>query len=176
MGETADSAQQPRCLDGLEEVGTLYAAHAVRVRRLVRLGVTAPDAVIDDACQVAWMRLVVHRARIRRETALRWLVRVATNEARRQARRGGRDLSLEQLAEDRGESVRAPELMDELAERRARLAGIAALPERQRRLVWLQGLGFSYAEMSGETGESRRTVERQLTRARGALARSSPPL
>jgi RNA polymerase sigma factor (sigma-70 family) len=172
MDETA-CREEARCLDGLEEVEALYADHAVRVRRLVRLSVTASDAVIEDACQVAWMRLVLHRARVCRDGALSWVVRVATNEARRQARRAGRDLSLEQVTEDRGDAVATPELMDELAERRERLARIATLPERQQRVVWLQGLGFSYAEMAGRTGDSRRTVERQLTRARGALARAA---
>ena len=41
---------------------------------------------------------------------------------------------------------------------------------RVRRLVWLQGLGLSYREMAGETGMTRRTVERQLMRARSSLA------
>ena len=163
---------QPECVERLEEVADLYAAHAVRVRRLVRLGVRAPDAVIEDACQVAWMRLVRHRARVRRETAVRWVVRVGVNEALTLVRRARRDVSLDALADDTvGATLGTPDLIEDLAERRARLDAIGGLPARQRRLVWLQGLGFSYAEMAGETGDSRRTVERQLLRAKQTLAR-----
>ena len=161
------------CLDGLEEVAELYAAQAIRVRRLVRLNVQAPDALVEDACQVAWMRLVDHRARVRRDAATRWLVRVAVNEALKLVRRSARDLSLDELSDERGEGpLRAPSLIDELAEQRSRLEAIRELPGRQQHLVWLAGLGFSYEEMAGETGASRRTVERQLLRARVALSRA----
>jgi RNA polymerase sigma factor (sigma-70 family) len=155
------------CVGTLQAVGELYATHAVRVRRLVHLQLTAPEAVVEDACQVAWMRLVRSRAGIRRETAARWLVQVAAHEARRLMDLRGRDLSLEEIEEI---ELRAPDLVEELAERRVRLRALERLPERQRRLVWLQGCGFSYAEIAGVTGDSRRTVDRQLTRARKRLA------
>jgi RNA polymerase sigma factor (sigma-70 family) len=160
------------CVGDLDEIADLYSACAVRVRRLVRLGVTAPDAVIDDACSVAWMRLVLHRERVRRDTAVRWLARVAVNEARRQLARGGRDVSLDEMPEGSSRVPQAPDLLEDIAERRARLADLRALPERQRRLMWLQGFGFSYREMAGVTGDTRRTVDRQLARARSTLGRA----
>ena len=43
------------------------------------------------------------------------------------------------------------------------------LPERQQRLVWLQGLGLSYTEMAAHEGATPRTVERQLMRAKKRL-------
>jgi RNA polymerase sigma factor (sigma-70 family) len=155
------------CVGTLQAVAELYAAHSVRVRRLVHLRLSAPDAVVEDACQIAWMRLVRNRSRVRRATAARWLVQVAANEALRQVGAGERELPLEQL-DDHPQS--APDLLEELADGRVRLGTLCRLPERQRRLVWLQGLGFSYAEMANATGDSRRTVERQLTRARERLA------
>jgi RNA polymerase sigma factor (sigma-70 family) len=158
-------------LDELCEVAELYAAQAVRVRRLVHLHVTAPDAVVEDACQVAWLRLVRHRGRVRRECAERWLVRVAVHEALRAIARAARDVPFDELAGEGDREPRsAPDLMHGLTEGRERLRAIRELPERQQRLVWLQGLGFSYEEMAGATGDSRRTVERQLLRAREALA------
>ena len=161
---------QPECFQAVEEVADLYASQSVRVRRLVRLDVQGPDALVEDACQVAWMRLVDHRRRVRRDTAARWVVRVAVNEGRRQLRRGGRCVSLDALTDDVGDvPLPTPDLIEDLAERRERLAAIRALPLRQQRLVWLQGLGFSYAEMAGETGDTRRTVDRQLSRARHTL-------
>jgi RNA polymerase sigma factor (sigma-70 family) len=166
----------PVGIAGLEGVAELYAAQAARVRCLVGAGVRAPEPVIEDACQFAWSRLILHRARIRPETATAWVVRTAIHEALKLTRRGGRDLSLDALAEDAGElgepsAVAAPVLLEELVEHRARLESIRMLPERQQRLVWLQGLGLSYSEMAGHTGDSRRTVERQLLRAKQTLAR-----
>jgi RNA polymerase sigma factor (sigma-70 family) len=161
----------PQCLERLEDVAELYASQAVRVRRLVRLSVQAPDAVIEDACQIAWMRLVRHRTRVRRDSASRWVVRVAVNEAFKLVRRTAHDVSLDALVEDVGAApLAAPDLLEDLAEQRAQLEAIGGLPARQQRLVWLQALGFSYAEMAGETGDSNRTVERQLLRAKRTLA------
>jgi len=159
------------CIANLEEVSELFAKQGVRVRRLVRTSVRAPEPLIEDACQVAWIRLFVCRDRVRRETAIAWLVQTAIHEALKLMRRDRRDLSLDALSEDpRGVPVAsAPELPDDLVEQRARLDSIRVLPERQQRLLWLHGLGLTYTEMAGRTGTTRRTVERQLLRARRTL-------
>jgi len=168
-------------LEDVEDVALLYVEEAARVRRLVRTNVTAPSAVIEDACQVAWSRLLIHRARLRRDSARAWLVRVAIREAIKSLHRQRREPSLEALIErggrsdagrspDRSMMLPTPPLIDELIEQKDRLESIRLLPERQRQLVWLQGLGLSYREMAGETGMTRRTVERQLMRARSSLA------
>jgi RNA polymerase sigma factor (sigma-70 family) len=168
-------------LGDLDDVARFYVEESVRVRRIVRMSVTAPPAVIEDACQVAWSRLLIHRARLRRESARAWLVRVAIREAIKSIQRERRERSLEALLEQGGGSAAAgsadpgmtlptPALIEDLIEQKTRLESIRALPERQRRLVWLQGLGLSYREMAGETGMTRRTVERQLMRARSSLA------
>jgi RNA polymerase sigma factor (sigma-70 family) len=162
----------PECVETLQEVADLYATQAVRVRRLVHLRLTAPEAVVEDACQVAWMRLVRNRSRVRRQTAAGWLVRVAAREALRLMDLGERDRPLEELEADG--CGRAPDLIEAFADRQVRLRAIDRLPERQQRLVWLQGLGFSYSEMAGVTGDSPRTVERQLVRARRKLADVAP--
>jgi RNA polymerase sigma factor (sigma-70 family) len=163
----AVAGADPGCVETLQEVADLYAAQAVRVRRLVHLRLTAPDAVVEDACQVAWMRLVRNRSRVRRQTAASWLVRVAAREALRLMDLRDRDRPLEVLDDDPG---RAPDLIDAFADSHVRFGAVDHLPERQRRLIWLQGLGFSYSEMAGVTGDSTRTVERQLQRARRKLA------
>jgi RNA polymerase sigma factor (sigma-70 family) len=166
MRVTAAGAD-PECVETLQEVADLYASQAARVRRLVHLRLTAPDALVEDACQVAWMRLVRNRSRVRRQTAASWLVRVAAREALRLMDLRDRDWPLEVLDDDLG---RVPDLIDAFADSQARLGAVDHLPERQRRLVWLQGLGFSYSEIAGVTGDSPRTVERQLLRARRKLA------
>lgn len=174
-------------LDTVDAVARLYLSEAVRVQRLVEHAVGAPSSVIEDACQFAWTTLMLHRARVRVGSARGWLVRVAVREALALMRRDRREPSLEALAQappvrsagDRrpGPDVgrlTAPSLMDDLVEQRSRLAAIGALPERQQRLVWLQGFGFSYREMSGQTGLTQRTVERQLLRAKRTLGQARP--
>jgi DNA-directed RNA polymerase specialized sigma24 family protein len=50
------------------------------------------------------------------------------------------------------------------------------LPERQRRLIVLQALGCSYAELATLTGDTPRTVDRQLARAKRRLDALHEPL
>jgi RNA polymerase sigma factor (sigma-70 family) len=177
----AADGRESGMLGDLDDVARLYVEEAVRVRRIVRMSVTAPPAVIEDACQIAWSRLLIHRARLRRDSARAWLIRVAIGEVIKSIQRERRERSLEALLEQGERSavvgsaeaevtLPTPALIEDLVEQKNRLESIRALPERQRRLLWLQGLGLSYREMAGETGMTRRTVERQLIRARSALA------
>jgi DNA-directed RNA polymerase specialized sigma24 family protein len=153
---------------GVADVGELYGELAKQLEQIVRTGVRAPDPVIEDACQFAWSRLVHHRDRVHRDTTLPWLVKTARHEAFKLIRREGRELSLDAVLEVSGDaplrqSAPGP---DELFAARERLAQIGRLPTRQQRLLWLQGLGFNYAEMARRTGDTTRTVERQLLRAK----------
>jgi RNA polymerase sigma factor (sigma-70 family) len=170
------------------DLGELFLALSPRLERIVRLDVRAPDAVIEDACQFAWSRLLHHRDRVGRDAALSWLAKTAVHEAIKLVRRDQRELSLdgggdgrgERRGEGRGEGTgegagerRGQPLFQGLApgpqehlEQRERLDALAGLPERQRRALWLHALGLSYAEIGLQTGDSPRTVERQLLRAR----------
>jgi RNA polymerase sigma factor (sigma-70 family) len=150
----------------------LYAGRAAELRQLVRLSVRAPDAVIDDACQVAWSRLLRRWGAVRREAAFPWLVRTASRAAVRSMQRSARELSLDQLCDagrDPTPEALRPATPDEIAVLRARLDEIRALPDRQQLFIWLQGLGLTYDEMADYTQATRRTVERQLMRAKRSL-------
>jgi RNA polymerase sigma factor (sigma-70 family) len=150
--------------------GELYRCLARSLHRIVRTGVRAPEAVIEEACQSAWARLVHHQHRVQRETALAWLVTTATREALRLLRRGNRELPLDlaEAAAD-GESVLIDPGPAELIEQRERLEMLALLPVRQQRALWLRGLGLSYEEIARRDGCTERTVERQLAHARLTL-------
>jgi RNA polymerase sigma factor (sigma-70 family) len=152
----------------IDLVAELYARYARRLRRIVGSNVRAPDAVIEDACQVAWSRLIPRAQAVPLEAALPWLVTTASREAIRLARHGDRELSLETLVDD---GVALPQYHgpEEVVALRERLGAVRSLPVRQQQLVWLAGLGFSYGEMADCTGATRRTVERQLLRAKHAL-------
>jgi RNA polymerase sigma factor (sigma-70 family) len=176
MASRAVSEVNDECMASPDEVAELFAEDGVRVRRLVRTCVRAPEPLIEDACQLAWIRLLLSRDRVRRETATAWLVKTAVHEVFKLIRQDRRELSLDALSEDPGRwpAASAPDLLDELVEQRARLDSIRILPERQQRLVWLRGLGLTYTEMAGQTGTTRRTVERQLLRAKRTLVSQQP--
>jgi len=149
---------------GAGDIGELYGAFAGRLKQIVRLDVRASDAVIEDACQVAWCRLLCHGDRIHRETAMAWLARTAIHEAFRSLRRCRREEALESA-----ELVSNQAPPEVLLLQRERLNEVAALPARQQRLVWLHAFGLTYAEIATHEHCTRRTVERQLLRARRAI-------
>jgi len=146
------------------DVGDLYQAFAPRLQQIVRVDVRAPDALVEDACQFAWAALLRHAGRVRREAVLSWLATTAVHEAYKLIRRRDRDVSLDD-AGDLALRAAAPG-PEEVVARRERLRSIRNLSERQQRLLWLQALGLSYAEMSTHTGATPRTVQRQLLRAK----------
>lgn len=155
---------------GLSDVGTLYQQLDGPLRRVVRRSVDADRAVIEDACQVAWGRFFDHRQDVNPERVLAWLATTAIREARRASGTGGEVISLDEMSDSAGPG-RQPTVpsLEETVTLRQRLHEVGELPERQQRLVWLHGFGLSYTEIAGYTGESRRTVERQLLRAKRAL-------
>ena len=156
---------------GSGNVGELYVELAVRLERIVRREVRAEVPLVEDACQFAWWRLVVHANRVERRAALSWLARTAVHEAIKLIRREERDVSLEARLERAGEAAipsRWPG-PDQIAEQRAQLELLHALPERQRKVLLLQAAGFSYEETATSLGVSRRTVERQIMRGRRKL-------
>lgn len=157
-------------LAGVGDVGELYGLLAGRLEQIVRLGVHAPDVVIEDACQFAWMRLLHHRDRVCRETVLGWLARTAVHEAFKLLWRNRREVPLEVAEEDTAPGALTSVLtLAELIECRERLAELRRLPERQQRALWLHGFGLSYAEIGRHEGCTVRTVDRQLLRARGTI-------
>jgi RNA polymerase sigma factor (sigma-70 family) len=159
----------------VRDLDQLYRQLSPRLRQIVRSQVRASDPVIEDACQIAWSRLIRHSERVRREAALSWLATTAMREAVKLARRDGRELSLDAELERTGElplPSRAPGPA-EVLELRDRLAELRQLPERQQRLVWMHAAGLTYLEMAERTGDTRRTVERQLLRAKGRLEREA---
>ena len=92
------------------DVEELYRQLATPLERTVRRKVRAPAPLIEDACQFAWWRLVVHAHRVERTTALSWLAKTAEHEALKLNRREERDLSLEGRLErlEAGIPSRAP--------------------------------------------------------------------
>lgn len=171
LGEIAGAFDADREFEAERaDVGELYRLLARPLQRIVRAEVHAPDPVIEEACQFAWSRLVFHQHRVRRATALGWLVTTANREALRLVRRGNREVPLD-CAETAEELQTLPTDPgpEQLFERRERLGMVALLPLRQQRALWLRGLGLSYEEIALRDGCTKRTVERQLAHARMTL-------
>ena len=151
------------------DIAELYRHLSRRLERIVRAAIQAPDSLIEEACQVAWARLVHHQARVRRETALAWLVRTAMREAVRLTGRGRRELSLDAELDELAELPARDAEPAVVCEQREQLCAVGALPLRQQRLLWLHALGLSYEEIAVHDGCTSRTVERQLQQGRAAL-------
>jgi DNA-directed RNA polymerase specialized sigma24 family protein len=106
-----------------------------------------------------------------------WLRTVAIHEAYRLSRVDRRDARLDApsspdgsvLGHERVEDPRA--VLDRRLEARLALVRVAEPPPRQRRLFALRIAGLSYAEVSAVTGDSVRTVDRQLRRAHARVRR-----
>lgn len=162
-----EQASSPHRLD----YDSAYRLLAPRLERIVARNVVAPGPLIEEACQFAWSRLVAADPAVAPGATLGWLTTTATREAIRARRAQRRELPL--IAEHGvGEVIELPAPgpgPDRVVEMREQLAQIHRLPARQRRMLWLQGLGYGYDEIAAQTGDTRRTVERQLLRAKHTL-------
>jgi RNA polymerase sigma factor (sigma-70 family) len=151
----------------LGDEAELYRTLAARLERTVRLRVRAPREVIEDACHHAWTQLINHGDAVNRDTAFSWLATTAVRHAWKLERRERRELSLEATADESGElPILSPAPgPPERLEFHERLSHVAELPERQRRFIWLQAAGLTYVELAAYTGDTVRTVDRQIARA-----------
>jgi RNA polymerase sigma factor (sigma-70 family) len=152
----------------------LYLLHHEHLVRSVARTVGAPRALIEDACQTAW--LILLRRQPDRTRVFGWLRTVAVREAYRLCGADRRDVRLDVLGADGrwrgGESIEDPRAcVERQVTARAALQRLAELPPRQRRLFALQVAGFTYRETAAVTGDSVRTVDRQLRRAHAHVQR-----
>ena len=170
----------PAALRGDE--ATLFLAHNAALVHAVRRAVQGSDALVEDACQSAWAILL--RAQPNRATVFAWLLTVAIHEAWRLSAADRRSCpltrpddteldGLDRAHDDPDPAVRALARLH--AQMRLRAVG-EVLNERQRRLIALQAIGCSYAELAALTGDTPRTVDRQLARAKRRLDPLREPL
>src|SRR5450755_4795335 len=174
MGGTAQGG------DRRQQMTALSGRQAATVQRIVASRARVPHAILEDACQTAWLRLWTHTVvDIQAGGAVDWLVTTATREAwKRSAQRDipvgswaaqGGDRSAVELPEPVGdtldplEAAIAHEHTRELSDR------LAKLTPRERAYLALNALGFTYKAIAARSGDSERTVERQILRARRKL-------
>ena len=165
-----------------ERIGYLYERHAAVVRRLVGGRVNAPQAVIEDACHTAWLKLCGRDdVALNARSVVRWLVVTATRESwrhtsgRRELAMGGwlADGDERELPEPLGD---APDPSTIAGERDLVRRRLAALTPRELQFLALQALGLTYDEISAELDVTVRTVERQILRGRQKLRDGGDPV
>lgn len=143
----------------------VFDAHQLALRCAVRHAVTAPDAVVEDACAFAWLQFL--RRQPDRATAFAWLRTVAIRHAWRLTAREQRDVHLEEVPA--WEDLRGKDTTGPAVDARQTLRDVAELPARQRRCLTLLVSGHTYDEIAHVTGTTRTNVNKQLTRARTNL-------
>jgi RNA polymerase sigma factor (sigma-70 family) len=159
----------------------LFEEHNDHLLRIVRGLVVAPEALIEDACSMAW-EMFMRRQPERGPKLIGWLRVVAVREAWRLSRIQRRNPGLEDAVDP--DTIDAPlgETWEAVipgsadterrleAERALRV--LAALPEKQRRYHALHVGGFRYDEIVEVTGATYTNVNKHLTRARASVRRA----
>lgn len=147
-----------------EQITALFTTHHHRLTAAVTAAVTADPSIIDDAVATAWKRLV-QRTDVQLTDpapAYAWLKTTAIREAIQLATAAKRTTPLQPGAE---QTIAGPVDLQRALLDRCRLRALRHLPERQRLLMLLQAAGYTYDEIADLTGHTRRTVDRQLSRA-----------
>ena len=146
--------------------GELFEEHADRLLAAVRAAVRTSPVNVEDACAFAWLQLV--RYRPERACVFGWLRKTAIREAVRLEWRSVRTVELDTVAD----VVAGPALgLD------GRLGLIVAgeqiraarLRPREARVLAFRVAGYSRREIAQLTGDSDRSVDRQLVRAERKL-------
>jgi DNA-directed RNA polymerase specialized sigma24 family protein len=147
----------------------LFERHAAALRVTVVTAIRTSPANVEDACSFAWLQLL--RTKPALEHPFAWLRTTAIRQAVKLDERGRRTLSLERaelspLADPRPDFDRR---VEDVLLARAALSS-ARLRPREVRLVGLRVCGYDRRSMAELTGDSERTVDRQLVRAQRKLA------
>lgn len=151
-----------------EQIAAFYAVHRDHLLHTVEREVFAAPTLVEDACQFAWMQLLRHPAVAVDRRGFWWLHRVAVREAWRIAKWNRHTVTLHAPASDLDvETIPLDYLASHddvplMVERREQLRVVDQLPSRQRRVIVMRAMGLKYAEIARITGETQRSVERQL--------------
>ena len=169
------------------ELAAFYATHHHRLRDSVaRRAHGLDDAAIEDACQTAWAILLRRIDITLNGGGVKWLQTVAAREAWALSTCTRREMPSGALLSGDGDPDQPGELPEPPAdqpavddqviarlEHQARQAALAQLPLRDRRTLWLQGAGYSYAEIGQLTDATYSAVNRRITEGRAALRRAA---
>ena len=172
MGENSKQQTAPAA-DLCGDEAALYRAHHDRLIRSVSRVVSAPAALIEDACQTT-LAILLRRQPDRGERLFGWLRTVAIHEAYRLSRQQRREERLEELRCEDGDwdAILATRfrLGDAIEARRA-LQALASLPDRQRSDLTMSIAGYSYREIMQTDARTYTNVNKHLAKARARIRR-----
>jgi RNA polymerase sigma-70 factor, ECF subfamily len=160
-----------------EEVVALFDQFRDRLLRYVlSFGLTIPDG--EEVIQEVFLALFQHLQRGKSRDNLRgWLFRVAHNLALKGRYRNHHDLAAlaekgsEDLALDQGPSPEDQVVSNQTQQRL--LAVVQALPEQDRRCLFLRAEGLRYREIAGVLDVSLGAVSLSLARSLARIARAA---
>ena len=152
----------------------LYTQYVDRVYRTVR-GMLSSDADAEDVTQDALLTVItsLHTYRPRPDARFStWVTAIAVNTARRRFRRRRPELTptgdLPDLADEAADPA---EVLDSARRRRALVAALAELSERERTIVSMRyGADLNATEIAEALGLGAAAVRKVLERARARLA------
>lgn len=157
------------------EVVELFDRFRERLLRYL-LNFQLPVADAEEVIQEVFLALFLHlRSGKSRENLRGWLFRVAHNLALKRRQRE-RSASFEELPVEDRTSDPSPNPEDQMlaAQRQERLRAVyRALPERDRRCLWLRAEGLNYREIAGVLEISLGAVALSLGRSLARMARSA---
>jgi DNA-directed RNA polymerase specialized sigma24 family protein len=143
----------------------------VALQAVVSRRVHTSPVNVEDACGFAWLQLV--RRGSRPASTFAWLCTTAIREAIRLCRRAALTDTLDEADETAADPRDGLHARLELIATGEQIRG-ARLRPREARLVGLRAAGYRREEMAEVTGESCRTVDRQLGRAQRKLRHARP--
>ena len=154
------------------DTAALFSRYDRKLRDRVSAVVNTSQVNIEDACMFAWVQLLRYELD-EVDAAYSWLTTVAIREAIKLDRADRRTRPLP--VDERGAVIEPIDPRDQLAARdlldhAAAVIQHAGLTSRQLEIISLQAWGLTYEQISARTGNSRRTVDRELVRARAKLA------
>lgn len=158
-----------------DEIAAFYSKEAAALQRAVSGAITGPAAMIEDACSYAWCQLLQNDDIQLDRAGFGWLYIVAKREAFRLSDRSRREPALGEPQDLPDQPACASPDLWQIMERRLtheeHIAVVRLISPRKRQLVLLHAAGFNYAEIVRLTGDTVRTVERQLLRGKRTIRR-----
>ena len=166
--ENADVATLTRAMVRGDEAAWVrfHREYSGRIQRYLLVLLKGDDELANEILQVTFTRIARHMREFSEETVLwHWLTRLARTAVVDELRkRGRREESLRELAQESSESNEPDDWSELLAQ------ALAQLEPAERELLECKYLeGRSVREIAGTSADSEKAVESRITRARAKL-------
>ena len=145
----------------------LFASYNDELMRRVRMAVRTSDAIVEDACSIAWAQFIRHQPS-RHHPWRAWLFTTARREAWALDRQDRETRPLDATPQDGWIAVEPADphnAFDTHDGLDAAVHVLEQLPPRLQRIAFLRATGHRYSEISEITGDSRIRITQLVRRA-----------